>query len=46
MLCAVPHTPRVPVDQQAKASFQPSHPAIFDMMTKIKVSIATPQIFS
>lgn len=46
MLCAVSHAPRAPVGQQAKASFQPSHPAIFDVMTKIRVSVSAPQIFS
>lgn len=46
MLCAVSRAPRAPVSQQAKASFQPSHPAIFDVMTKIRVRIAALQIFS
>lgn len=43
---AVSRAPRAPVGQHAKASFQPSHPAIFDVMTKIRVSIAALQIFS
>lgn len=46
MLCAVPHIPGAPVDQQGKDLFPSSNPAILHMMTKIKASFAAPQTFS